>query len=52
MKPFVDRVRAQGKSIELYTGLEMMHVWPFMPIASESKYTMDAILEIIRNFDG
>jgi acetyl esterase/lipase len=45
--PFVERVRSQGKAVELYTGDGMMHVWPFMPIALESKQAMNVILEII-----
>jgi len=48
MQPFVERVRAQGKAIELYTGIGMIHDWPYMPIASESRHALDAILEIIR----
>jgi acetyl esterase/lipase len=47
MGPFVERVSSQGKSIVLYTGLGMMHGWPYMPIASESKYALGVILEII-----
>jgi len=45
---FVERVRLQGKTIELYTGIGMMHDWPYMPIASESRLALDAIIEIIR----
>jgi len=45
---FVERVRQQGKPIELYTGIGMMHDWPYMPIASESKFALDTIIEIIR----
>jgi acetyl esterase/lipase len=48
MQPFVERVRSQGKSIELYTGYGMMHSWPFLPIASESKYALNLILKMIR----
>ena len=47
MQPFVERVRSQGTSIVLYTGLGMMHDWPYMPLASESKYALDMILRII-----
>jgi acetyl esterase/lipase len=47
IKPFVDRVSSQGKSIVFYTGLGMMHDWPYLPIASESKYALDVILGII-----
>ena len=47
VQPFVERVRSQGKTIELYTGNGMMHSWPYMPIASESKYALGVILEII-----
>ncbi|MDR0668668.1 MAG: alpha/beta hydrolase [Treponema sp.] len=47
MRPFVERVRSQGTAITLYTGLRMPHVWPYMPLASESKYALGVILEII-----
>jgi len=47
MQPFVERVRVQGKPIELYAGIKMMHDWPYMPIASESKHALAKILEII-----
>jgi acetyl esterase/lipase len=47
MPPFAERVRSQGKSLDLYTGEGMMHVWPFMPVAAESKRAMDVILEIV-----
>jgi len=47
VQPFVERVRLQGKTIELYTGFGMMHDWPYMPIAPESRYALGIILEII-----
>jgi len=47
VRPFVERVRLQGKTIELYTGFGMMHDWPYMPVASESRYALGIILEII-----
>jgi acetyl esterase/lipase len=47
MPPFAERARAQGASIDLYTGDGMMHSWPFMSVASESKQAMDVILDII-----
>ena len=47
IQPFVERVRSQGKAIELYTGFGMIHDWPYMPIASESRYALGLILEII-----
>ena len=47
VRPFVERVRLQGKTIELYTGFGMMHDWPYMPIAPESRYALGIILEII-----
>jgi acetyl esterase/lipase len=50
MEPFVERLRLQGKSIKLYTGIGMIHVWPFMPIAAESNYALKIILELIRGF--
>jgi acetyl esterase/lipase len=48
MAPFVASVRAQGKHIELYSGYELMHGWPFMPIASESKAALAIIFDIIQ----
>jgi acetyl esterase/lipase len=45
--PFVERVRSQGRYIELFTGIGMMHVWPYMPVAPESRYALDLILDII-----
>jgi len=48
VQPFAEQVRSQGKAIEVYTGIGMMHDWPYMPIASESRHALDAILEIIR----
>jgi len=48
INPFAERMRSQGKTIELYTGIGMMHSWPYMPVASESRYALDTILEIIR----
>jgi len=48
MRPFAERVKSQGKEIELYAGVGMMHDWPYMPIASESKHALDAIAGIIR----
>jgi len=47
VQPFVERVRLQGKTIELYTGFGMMHDWPYMPIARESRYALGIIMEII-----
>jgi acetyl esterase/lipase len=47
VQPFVERVRLQGKTIELYTGIGMIHDWPYMPIARESRYALDRIMEII-----
>ena len=49
MRPFVEHVRSQGKEITLYTGRGMMHVWPYMPVARESKHAFKIILEIIGN---
>jgi len=48
--PFVELVRSQGKTITLYTGHKMMHVWPYMPVARESKHALNIILELIRDF--
>ena len=48
MRPFMERMRLQGKRVELYTGIGMMHDWPYMPVASESRHALGRILEIIR----
>jgi acetyl esterase/lipase len=47
MAGFVRQVEATGGHITLYTGYEMMHVWPFMPVASESKAARELILKIV-----
>jgi len=44
---FVERVRKDGSQIEFYIGNKLMHVWPFMPFAIESKYAFSLILDII-----
>jgi acetyl esterase/lipase len=49
MPAFVKRVRMQGRTACLYTGEGMMHSWPFLPVAAESKNAMNVILEIIRD---
>ncbi|GHV50513.1 hypothetical protein AGMMS49579_04230 [Spirochaetia bacterium] len=45
--PFVEHVKEQGKDIEFYTGYKLMHGWPFMPLAPESKKGFSIILDII-----
>jgi acetyl esterase/lipase len=47
VRPFVERVRSQGKTIELYIGDGMIHGWTFLPLSSESKQAMRVILGII-----
>ncbi|GHV73896.1 hypothetical protein AGMMS49940_11980 [Spirochaetia bacterium] len=44
---FVERVKEQGKQIEFYSGYKLMHGWPFMPLAPESKKGFAIILDII-----
>ena len=41
--PFVERLRRAGVKAELYTGEEMMHVWPYMPMAKESAAALERI---------
>jgi acetyl esterase/lipase len=45
--PFVKRVQEAGTPIELYTGYKLMHNWPVMPFAPESKKAFSRILDII-----
>jgi acetyl esterase/lipase len=47
--PFVSRVRDAGIAVEFVNGNEMMHVWPYMPIAEESKQAFHAICDSIKN---
>jgi acetyl esterase/lipase len=48
IKPFAQRARSQGISVDLYTGYGMMHVWPYMPVSAESRHALNVILEIMR----
>jgi acetyl esterase/lipase len=52
VKPFVDRVRSQGKRIEFWTGQEMMHDWPVVPAVGECEAAFSKILEIINGKEG
>jgi len=49
IKPFVERVRSQGKYIEFYTGCQMMHDWIIMPAIAESVLGFTVIKEIIES---
>jgi acetyl esterase/lipase len=45
--PFVKQVKEAGNYIEFYTGYKLMHDWPLMPFAPESKKAFSIILDII-----
>jgi acetyl esterase/lipase len=47
MKPFVERVRGQGKYIEFYTGHRMMHGWAILPFTPETRIARERVFEII-----
>jgi len=51
VKPFVERVRSQGKHIEFYTGYQMMHDWVMVPAVAEGLHGFAAIKEIIESAD-
>jgi acetyl esterase/lipase len=51
VKPFVERVRSQGKFIEFYTGVEMMHNWPVLPAIPECELAFKEIVRIIKSPD-
>jgi len=52
MKPFVERVRSQGKYIEFYTGHRMMHGWAILPFTPETRLARERIFEIIAEESG
>jgi acetyl esterase/lipase len=52
MKPFVERVRGQGKYIEFYTGHRMMHCWAILPYTPEARLAQERIFEIIAEEAG
>jgi acetyl esterase/lipase len=47
VKPFVERVRSQGKFIDFYTGVEMMHDWPVIPAVAECELAFREVVRII-----
>jgi acetyl esterase/lipase len=47
--PFVSRVRDAGIAVEFINGSEMMHIWPYMQIATESKQALRTICDSIKN---
>jgi acetyl esterase/lipase len=47
VKPFVERVRNQGKFIDFYTGVEMMHDWPVIPAVPECDLAFKEVVRII-----
>jgi len=49
IKPFVERVRSQGKYIEFYTGWQMMHNWVILPAIPECVLGFKAVKEIIES---
>lgn len=49
MRRFVERMTAEGISINFYSGERMMHIWPYMPIAPESREALNLIFDIIQS---
>jgi acetyl esterase/lipase len=49
-KPFVERLQSAGVTAEFVYGEDMMHVWPYMPLAPESKKAMRYIITILETF--
>jgi acetyl esterase/lipase len=45
--PFVDRLKSAGVTTTFIQGQDMMHNWPYMPLAPESKKTLQYIIKII-----
>jgi acetyl esterase/lipase len=45
---FAQRLKAEGRPVEFYPGKEMMHIWPYMPLARECQEALNMIIEIIR----
>jgi acetyl esterase/lipase len=46
--PFVQRLRDAGVSVHFEPGAEMMHIWPYMPVARESRAALEKIIGIIK----
>jgi acetyl esterase/lipase len=46
--PFVRRLKDAGVDAELIEGQDMMHVWPYVPVAPEAKKALKHIIEIIK----
>jgi len=49
IKPFIERVRSQGKYVEFYTGYQMMHNWIILPAIPECVLGFTAVQEIIES---
>jgi acetyl esterase/lipase len=47
--PFIKRVRNVGVPVEFIIGEGMMHVWPYMPFAAESRRALDHVFKIIND---
>jgi acetyl esterase/lipase len=47
--PFIERVRSAGVPVEFIIGEDMMHVWPYMPFAVESRRALDRVFKIIND---
>jgi acetyl esterase/lipase len=45
--PFIERIKAGGVPVKLYTGEGMMHIWPYMPVSRESRAALKTIFDII-----
>jgi acetyl esterase/lipase len=43
--PFVERVKQAGVTVTLHVGAEMMHIWPYIPIARECRTALNQIME-------
>jgi acetyl esterase/lipase len=46
--PFIDKIKAGGVPVKLYTGIGMMHIWPYMPVSRECRAALKTIFDIVR----
>jgi acetyl esterase/lipase len=44
---FVERMRSAGTPVAFHAGVDMMHIWPYMPVAPESNAALEEIIGII-----
>jgi acetyl esterase/lipase len=49
--PLLKRLRSAGVKTDYYEGKEMMHIWPYMPFAPESRAALDRIFSLIQGSD-